>query len=148
MRKEFTGRHMTAILVAGFGVVFAVNFTMAALATEGFGGVVVENSYVASQKYNGWLEQSREQDKLGYSAEIARDDDGHLVVSTADVPQYATASAEIRRPLGTPDARTVELERSGPNEFRSNKPVPSGRWTVRLTLHNSGKIWAREAHIS
>ncbi|QPD00353.1 FixH family protein [Qipengyuania soli] len=148
MRKEFTGRHMTAILVVGFGIVFAVNFTMAALATEGFGGVVVENSYVASQKYNGWLEEAREQDKLGYNAEIARDNDGHLVVSTTDVPNFATASAEIRRPLGTPDARTVKFERSGPDEFRSSDPIPAGRWTVRLTLRNSGKVWAREAHIS
>lgn len=148
MRKEFTGRHMTAVLVFGFGIVVAVNFTMAALATKGFGGVVVENSYVASQKYNGWLEQAREQDRLGYSAEVSRDAHGHLVVSTSDVPQFATASAEIRRPLGKPDARSIDFERSGPNQFRSNKPVPAGRWTVRLTLHNAGEVWAREAHIS
>ena len=51
----FTGRHMTAILVAFFAVVIAVNFTMARFAMSTFGGKVVENSYVASQHYNVWL---------------------------------------------------------------------------------------------
>ncbi|MEO1221410.1 MAG: FixH family protein [Pseudomonadota bacterium] len=34
-RKPFTGKHMAAILVAGFGVVVAVNFTMASYAVGG-----------------------------------------------------------------------------------------------------------------
>ena len=42
MAKEFTGRHMTAILVGFFGVVIAVNLTMASYATGTFGGVVVD----------------------------------------------------------------------------------------------------------
>ena len=53
MTKKFTGKHMATILVLGFGVVVAVNFTMASLATNGFSGVVVENSYVASQAGRG-----------------------------------------------------------------------------------------------
>ena len=72
MRREFTGRDMAMVMVAGFGVVVAVNFYMASLAIGGFGGVVVENSYVASQKFNGWLDEAREGRKLGYAAR-ARD---------------------------------------------------------------------------
>jgi nitrogen fixation protein FixH len=53
--RRFTGRHMTGILVAFFGVVMTVNFTMAYVAISGFGGTVVDNSYVASQNYNRWL---------------------------------------------------------------------------------------------
>ena len=44
MTKAFTGRHMAAIMVAFFGVIIAVNFTMARFATATFGGRVVENS--------------------------------------------------------------------------------------------------------
>ena len=62
--KRITGRTMTAILCAFFGVVIAVNILMATIATRTFGGVVVENSYVASQEYNGWLAQSRRQRDL------------------------------------------------------------------------------------
>ena len=44
MTRRFTGYHMTAILLAFFGIVVAVNLVMATLATRTFGGVVVENS--------------------------------------------------------------------------------------------------------
>lgn len=47
----FNGRHMTAILVAFFAVVIAVNVLMARFIICTFGGVVVENSYVASQHF-------------------------------------------------------------------------------------------------
>ncbi|HET9398451.1 MAG TPA: FixH family protein [Sphingomicrobium sp.] len=73
MNGSFSGRHMTAILVAFFGVVIAVNFTMALFATRTFGGVVVENSYVASQKYNGWLDAARRQEQLGWAIEPGLD---------------------------------------------------------------------------
>ena len=55
MRREFTGRDMAKILVAGFGLVVAVNFGMATIAARSFSGTVVDNSYIASQKFNGWL---------------------------------------------------------------------------------------------
>ncbi|HBM71251.1 MAG TPA: hypothetical protein DD436_01170, partial [Erythrobacter sp.] len=86
MRREFTGRDMAMVMVAGFGVVVAVNFYMASLAIGGFGGVVVENSYVASQKFNGWLDEAREGRKLGYAAQMARAADGRLMVTTQGVP--------------------------------------------------------------
>ena len=66
MRKEFTGRHMAAILVAGFGVVIAVNLMMARFAVSTFGGVVVENSYVASQEFNTWLERAAQSRAIGW----------------------------------------------------------------------------------
>ena len=52
MPRTFTGRHMTMVLVAFFGTIIVVNFTMARFASSTFGGVVVENSYVASQHFN------------------------------------------------------------------------------------------------
>ncbi|MGE0776676.1 MAG: FixH family protein, partial [Sphingomonadaceae bacterium] len=55
MTRSFTGRHMAIILIAFFGVVIAVNFYMARMAIGTFGGTVVDNSYVASQRFNGWL---------------------------------------------------------------------------------------------
>ena len=41
MSKRFNGWHMTAILVAFFGVIVVVNFTMASYATRTFGGTVI-----------------------------------------------------------------------------------------------------------
>ena len=69
MTRRFTGWHFTAIITAFFGVVVAVNLTMAVFATRTFGGVVVENSYVASQKYNDWLDAAKRQQQLAWSIE-------------------------------------------------------------------------------
>lgn len=63
--NPFTGKRMTAIFVAGFGIVIAVNLTMAMMAVGSFHGTVVDNSYVASQHYNGWLKQAAASKALG-----------------------------------------------------------------------------------
>ena len=49
----FTGWHMLAIMLAFFGTIITVNFTMAYLATSTWSGLVVKNTYVASQQFNG-----------------------------------------------------------------------------------------------
>ena len=64
MKREFTGKHSAAIIVSGFAIIIAVNLFMATLAVRGFGGVIVENSYVASQEFNDWLDAAEEQKAL------------------------------------------------------------------------------------
>ncbi|XUU60542.1 FixH family protein [Erythrobacter sp. HA6-11] len=147
MQREFTGRNMLTILVVGFGIVMAVNFLMATLATRGFGGVIVENTYVASQKYNGWLEKAREQDALGWSAKVARTDDGHLEIKTSAVPDYAKVSALMRRPLGEEQRHTIAFVPTGEGTYRSEAQIAEGRWIVRLDLTAGEKNWAQEIAI-
>eukprot|EP01035_Chromulina_nebulosa_P040301 gene40301-54499_t len=57
---------MTAIMCAFFAVVIGVNMLMASDAIRTFGGTVVDNSYVASQQYNGWLAEARVQRLYGW----------------------------------------------------------------------------------
>ncbi|MEI9412233.1 FixH family protein [Mesorhizobium salmacidum] len=71
--REFTGRHMLASIVAFFGVVIGVNILMATLANTSWTGLVVENTYVASQQFNKKAEQGRAQAALGWKS--------HLVIS-------------------------------------------------------------------
>jgi len=134
MRRPFTGWHMTGILVGGFAVVFAVNILMATRAIGSFGGVVVENSYVASQKFNGWLAEAEKENQLGWTARIARAGNGKLTVETAGMPKDAAVHAELRHPLGKVDTLTWDLEPSGDGNYVSREPLPEGRWLVRLTL--------------
>ncbi|MEO1967165.1 MAG: FixH family protein [Sphingomonadaceae bacterium] len=144
--NRFTGWHMTVILVGFFGVVIAVNFTMAFFAIDRFGGVVVENSYVASQKFNGWLDEARSEDRLGWKADIERDTQGRLAVITEGVPQDAKLVAHLRRPLGTPDDRTFPLLQTSPHHYRSADVEP-GRWIVRLEVDAGGRNWSHEEHV-
>ena len=81
MTRRFTGGHMLALMLAFFGTVVAVNFVMATLAVRTFGGTVVDNSYVASQRYNHWLDQARAQRALGWTADLSLDPDRHVAAA-------------------------------------------------------------------
>ena len=132
MRAErFTGRHMTVILCGFFAVVVAVNMLMATLATRTFGGVVVENSYVASQRYNGWLAEARRQDRLGWSvtSKLAADRRVILKVSATG----ASAKGVASHPLGRqPDVPLRFEPKNG--QLVSDLPLPAGRWHVKLVV--------------
>ena len=135
MTKGFTGWHMTAILLAFFGVVVAVNFTMATFATRTFGGVVVENSYVASQEYNDWLKAARAQAKLGWKAQAGLDVGRRVTVEVSAPGAVVTGYAE--HPLG--GEADVPLKFTGVKSFRSERPLPAGRWTVRLLVRRGAE---------
>ena len=147
MRREFTGRDMAKILVAGFGVVIAVNFTMAALASRSFSGTVVDNSYIASQKFNGWLEDARRAEELGWSAEVQRDASGFITVATDGVPQAANVTAELRRPIGGRETVTLDFASATSDTYRSVRPIDGGRWKVRLAIQSGDERWSREVPI-
>ncbi|MEE4153102.1 MAG: FixH family protein [Erythrobacter sp.] len=146
--KPFTGRHMLAIFVIGFGIVAAVNFYMASLAVGGFHGIVVENSYVASQKFNSWLEEARKEQALGWEVGAARTGDGHVILETSVVPEGAILSAELRRPLG--DREFMHLDFAPMPEagrYRSTVEIAEGRWTVRLTIAHAGQVFRQESEL-
>lgn len=147
MQREFTGRDMAKVLVAGFGVVVAVNFAMATLASRSFSGVVVDNSYVASQKFNGWLEEARKSDELGWSVSLSRKDDGHLTLVTQAVPQGALITAQLRRPLGAPESAQLTFAEAAPGTFRSAQRIGAGRWTARLSITADQSRWTNEVPI-
>jgi len=145
--SRFTGKHMLAIFVAGFGIVAAVNFYMASLAVGGFHGIVVENSYVASQKFNTWLEDAEKSRALGWQAYGERDEDGHVVLATTDVPRGATVGAELRRPIGERDYASLTFAPVGEEAYRSLAPVAEGRWIMRLTIEADGETWTKQSEL-
>jgi len=135
MTKRFTGWHMTAILLVFFGVIVAVNFTMATFATRTFGGVVVENSYVASQHYNDWLKAARAQANLGWKANAGLDADRRVTVAVTAPGAVVTGYAA--HPLGR--EADVPLKFNGVQSFRSERPLPAGRWTVHLLVRRGAE---------
>lgn len=146
MTRKFTGWHMAALLIAFFAVVVTVNFAMAWFAVSGFGGVVVENSYVASQRFNRWLGEQRREDRLGWKASMSRDGMGRIVVVTEGVPAGARIVAHLRRPIGLPDDRTVTLIETGLARFTSPGVEP-GRWIVRVEVNAESRRWSAEGRI-
>lgn len=68
--RPFTGRHMALILVTFFAVVVGVNVTMAVLARKSWTGLVVQNSYVASQHFNAETKKRLAMLEKGFRMEI------------------------------------------------------------------------------
>ncbi|MFC3175391.1 FixH family protein [Novosphingobium bradum] len=141
--RPFTGRHMALIMVAFFGVVIAVNVTMARLATSTFTGVVVENSYVASQHFNRWLDEARREDALGWRAQAVRDGDGHVRVTLAGAPAGAAVRGDAWHPLGRAPDHELRFVPDGAG-FRSVEPLAPGRWRIRLDVSAGGQRWRTE----
>lgn len=139
--KRFTGRHMAAILIGGFAVVIGVNFTMASLASTTFGGVVVENSYVASQQFNTWLERARDSEALGYEVEARRDAQGRVVLATRSVPVGSQVTAMARHPLGRDQDRMLTFVMGPDNRWTSTATLPEGRWALRLAIRAGADEW-------
>jgi len=144
MSKAFTGRHMATILVLGFGVVIGANLVMARLATSTFGGVVVDNSYVASQKFNGWLEQAEQSRALGWDVKPMRRQDGRIAVSLGGVPSGASVRAVARHPLGRLPDRPLAFAPAADGVAVSADALPPGRWTLRVEIEAAGKVWRGE----
>ena len=143
---KFTGKHMLITMVVGFGIVAAVNFYMAAQAVGGFHGIVVDNSYVASQKFNDWMDEADRMAALGWTASAARDD-GRVIITTSGVPQGAVVKATLRRPLGRQEFANLTFVALGDGRFQSLEPVSEGRWTVRLEILAAGERWTQESEI-
>ena len=67
-KGKFTGYHMIACMVAFFSVIMFANFTMAWYASSSWTGLVVKNSYVASQNFNEKLQAARLQNARGWNS--------------------------------------------------------------------------------
>jgi nitrogen fixation protein FixH len=139
---RFTGWHMTAILVAFFGVVIAVNIGMARLATGTFSGVVVENSYDASQAFDRWLDEAAKERALGWHARVARQSDGRMAITlTGAGLAGAVLTGEAWHPLGQLADRELTFHRIAGDDWISDQALPDGRWRIRLKVAAHGHIW-------
>ncbi|HQA17144.1 MAG TPA: FixH family protein [Novosphingobium sp.] len=144
----FTGKHFAAIIVAFFAVVVAVNVYMARQATSTFGGVVVENSYVASQEFNGWLKEAAKEKALGWTIAAQRVEGGrvHAVLTGAPVGQ-ASLSAIARHPLGQAPDKMLHFVRQPDGSFVSNESLIEGRWRVRFEARAGEQRWRTEQDV-
>lgn len=141
----FTGRHIAAILVVFFAVVIAVNVYMARSAISTFGGVVVENSYVASQHYNTWLDEAAKEKALGWDAQARRQADGRVAVTLKGAPgEGVSLSADARHPLGRMSDQQLHFTRQSDGTFLSDASLPAGRWKLRIEAVAGSDKWRKE----
>ncbi|APH72904.1 FixH family protein [Aquibium oceanicum] len=132
---EFTGRHMLIIMLAFFGVIIAVNLTMASFANSSWSGLVVKNSYVASQEFNEKAAAGRAQAALGWSATMAYAD-GEFAYSLADRDgkpvRIDGGVVQFRRPITDVDDHSVGLTKKGRGRASAAVSLGDGAWIVEV----------------
>lgn len=147
--KVFTGKHMLAIMVAFFGVIITVNLVMARFAVTTWSGLVVPNTYVASQEFNGRAAQSRAIAALGYQAELSSNADGLSIVFTDDKGAAAFADSifvQLRRPVGTDQDREMVLMRDPDGIFRATGSLAEGEWIATVTATRNNETLYKRGH--
>lgn len=140
--RKFTGWHMTGILVAFFGIVISVNLVMARAAISTFGGTVVENSYVASQEYNRWIDKAEAQKALGWSVDAKLAGDRRVSVDIAAGEKAlhgVTVDAVVRHPLGRVPETALRFGQADDTHWTSTQALPAGRWIVHLRVRRGGE---------
>lgn len=134
-QKQFTGLHMLAIMIAFFGVIIAVNVTMAVVARTSWTGLVVQNSYVASQQFNQKVAETRAQASLGWSGKLTIED-GRARYRIEDSNQHGVrllgVNMTFMRPVDDREDRTVQLVRDGDGSYAASDTIADGAWLVRV----------------
>ena len=147
-KGPLTGKHFAAIIVSFFAVVIAVNLVMLRAASSTFGGVVVDNSYVASQNFNSWLAEAEKEKALGWSAEAERLGDGRVAVKLAGAPRDGVSHGAVaRHPLGHAPNQELRFTREADGRFVSDKALPAGRWRVRFEAVAGQQRWRTEQDV-
>jgi nitrogen fixation protein FixH len=136
-----SGRRVALWFVAFFAVIIAVNLFMARQAIVHWTGLVVPNSYVASQQFNGKIAAHRALAALGL-AETVTVSAGRLqwALSTADGKTLPLVSATVQlgRPVGAQDDASLAMIAEPASNILS-APIPSaGRWVATIVADVPG----------
>lgn len=135
-KGEFTGRHMLFLAVGFFGVIISVNVLMAVVSSTSWTGLVVQNSYVASQEFEEKRIAHEKQTAAGWQASftyapgiaqlIVRDGAGNPV-------DLGPVTVLINRPVGGHDDEKLTLNRSADGSYAGAVALAEGVWDVVAT---------------
>jgi len=142
MQREFTGRHMLYTMLGFFAVIITVNLVMATFAGMSWTGLIVKNSYVASQDFNGRIAATEARDAKGWTADLSLSD-GVLTFRLADKAGapivLAGAEARFGRPTNENEDMTVALAADGLGGYSGAVDPRPGAWNVEVTAANIDK---------
>jgi nitrogen fixation protein FixH len=137
--REFTGKHMLAVMVAFFGVIIGVNVTLAVLANRTWSGLIVANGYVASQQFNLSEERARAQALLGWQAELAHDGQTFTVtMRTKDGAAIPNLKLEgmLRRPVTAKEDMVLAFTARGDGSYAAPAALAKGQWEFEMSARD------------
>lgn len=149
MSEQFTGRHFLLIIMAFFGVIIAVNVTMAVYANSSWTGLVVHNSYVAGLEFNKKSREHREQAALGWDATLTGAD-GTLRFSLVDDKgqpvKLKSGAASFRRPVSDAEDTILTLAPTSGAALDAPFAIGDGVWILVIEADAGRDAPWRESH--
>ena len=147
---RFTGWHMLACMIAFFGVIIVVNFTMASFASKSWTGLVVKNSYVASQKFNDELAVAEAQQARGWRSQVAYEN-GELVFQLFDKSGKAIDAdkvvAWIGRPAFEQQDQRIQLAGTPTSGHAASMQLADGTWALKIEALADGHAYRRDLRL-
>jgi nitrogen fixation protein FixH len=147
---QFTGRHMLIIMLLFFAVIIGVNITMAVLASRSWTGLVVKNSYVASQHFNEGLRAAREQRKRGWKSSLTYESN-HIQLSLRDRHNQPIVLDGLRLSYGRPAFEQADgmvmLTLIGNGLYQAPVSLKAGVWALKISSANSARPYRRDSRI-
>ena len=146
--RPLTGRLVLIMLLAFFGIVFGVNFTLMDLAISTLPGTEVDSAYTASLGYEKEIAAAHDQTarKWQIDAHIERDGRGGatlLVEARDDSGQPMTGlkfQGTLERPTDKRADLAVALAEVGIGIYRGSAPaVAPGQWDLVLQGNSAGE---------
>jgi len=129
--KPLTGRKVLIIALAAFGLVIAANMTLLFSSLGSFPGLVVPNSYVASQGYDA---ERQAQIALGWSV-AARHADGRLAVTVTDADGAPVRGLQVTATIGKPASQADDVTIGLIPDFEGyvmEAPLAPGLWRIEI----------------
>lgn len=147
---EFTGWHMFTIICMFFGTIITVNMILAFNAGSTWTGLVVKNTYVASQIFNEETEKLEQQRALGWSSELNYTD-AQLRLKLTDkngaLISGANVSAKIGNPVHETNDHMVSFTQIGEFYVVENN-LENGLWQIDLQVQTQdGLTWNKAVRL-
>ncbi|MFK0382647.1 FixH family protein [Agrobacterium sp. NPDC090273] len=143
----FTGWHMLGVMVLFFGTIITVNMIMAWNAVSSWSGLVVQNTYVASQQFNGKAEAAKARAASGIEGRLSVDRNGmryEIFHPQTGPVETDTVTAHFRRPVGEHQNFDMELTPVSTGVFTGSHDVLPGQWIVEVIAVKDGRVIVHE----
>ena len=143
--KPFTGKHMALVIGLFFGTIISVNLVLAWYSSQSWTGLVTDNPYRDSQRFEATTEERLKEVALGWSAALAHED-GQVRISLTDragAPLIgAVVTARFGRPAHENDDRSAEFQQIAGGDYTAPVTLESGVWIAEIVVIGPrGESW-------
>ena len=155
-RKEFqlTGWHVLFMLLAFFGVIFAVNGLFIYYSQVTWTGLMPGNGYEASRKYNREAAKARAILAKGWQTRVLVPKDGRIVIELknkdGEPVTGLTARGRALRAIGVKGDRDLVFAERGIGRYVLNgEGLGPGAWRIDVKFIRGGELqWRAQAEFA